>query len=155
MKTFILVEIFSQDPFVASGDWHQIMYMLLPLRKNFKICPNIFLMKLKIFFHGTMYSVYTWINTYQGILHHRSYILFLQCTSQLHTLLISIYIYVYTWTFIQGNILLAIRGIEPTNLRQPTYSRYEESNLWTWDYQLNTLPLHYRVNWILVLIYTL
>ena len=34
------------------------------------------------------------------------------------------------------------------------YSRSKESNLRTWDNQLNTLPLDYQVTYIEVLIYT-
>ena len=46
MKTFIMLEIFSQDHFLASGDWD--VYAPFP-RKNVKICPNIFIIKLKVF----------------------------------------------------------------------------------------------------------
>ena len=50
-----MLEIFSQDHFLASGDWD--VYAPFP-RKNVKICPNIFIIKLQIIFHVSMYSVY-------------------------------------------------------------------------------------------------
>ena len=50
-----MLEIFSQDHFLASGDWD--VYAPFP-RKNVKRCPNIFIIKQKIFFFVIMYSVY-------------------------------------------------------------------------------------------------
>ena len=86
-ETFIMVEIFSQDHFLANGDGNPIMYMLLPLGKMSKYAL-IFLELIKNYFCSEECTLYIHVCKHTGytlsVVQIISYILQLQCTIGTH-----------------------------------------------------------------------
>ena len=124
IKTFIMVEIFSQEIFFVSDVGYQVMYICSFPQEKRQNMPQYFSYETKNIFYRRMYSVYSRINTYRQILHYRTQILYVQGTIFTTLIMITRYTHIYIilnistyMMHIQTYYELTTSGIEPTNMR--------------------------------------
>ena len=95
IKTFIMVEIFSQEIFFVSDVGYQVMYICSFPQEKRQNMPQYFSYETKNIFYRRMYSVYSRINTYRQILHYRTQILYVQGTIFTTLIMITRYVHIY------------------------------------------------------------